>query len=184
MKAFLMEKLTRPARTVDRLLETFLVALMATMVGNVLWQVFTRYVLGSPSSWTEELTRYLLIWLGLLGACTTFRRGQHLAVETLVERLGAEARRAASLASLAAVAAFSIAVLLVGGSNLVLVTLELEQRSAALGIPLGLVYLALPLTGTLLLFYVVVAAAELRSPGPEQGEAEATASRRPCETTE
>ncbi len=160
-----MSVLRRAARAVDRVLETFLVGLMAAMVASVLWQVVSRYVLASPSSWTEELTRYLLIWLGLLGACLTFRRGQHLAMEVVVERLGAGPRRAAAAVSLLAVAAFSIAVLLVGGVNLVRLTLQLEQRSAALGVPLGWVYLALPLSGALLLFYTAVAAAEPRGDG-------------------
>ena len=65
--------------TVDTLLEWALILLMATMVINVLWQVFTRFIIGNPSQYTEELARYLLIWLGLFGASYSSSRGAHLA---------------------------------------------------------------------------------------------------------
>ncbi len=53
---------------VDKVIQNLLVFLMALMVLNVLWQVFTRFIMNDPSSFTDELSRYLLIWLGLLGA--------------------------------------------------------------------------------------------------------------------
>ncbi|MCK4758607.1 MAG: TRAP transporter small permease subunit, partial [Candidatus Aminicenantes bacterium] len=55
-------------KRVDTILEGILITVMAANVLNVLWQVFTRFVLRDPSSFTEELARYLLIWVGLLGA--------------------------------------------------------------------------------------------------------------------
>ena len=53
---------------VDALIGKFLVAILGVMVINVLWQVFTRYFTDNPSSFTDELARYLMIWLGILGA--------------------------------------------------------------------------------------------------------------------
>ncbi len=53
---------------IDKLLATFLVIIMTAMVLNVLWQVASRFILGSPSSFTDELARYLMIWVGILGA--------------------------------------------------------------------------------------------------------------------
>ena len=55
-------------RMIDKGLEGLLVFLMAFLVVDVLWQVVSRYVLVSPSSVTDELAGYLLIWVGLLGA--------------------------------------------------------------------------------------------------------------------
>jgi TRAP-type C4-dicarboxylate transport system permease small subunit len=146
---------------VDLALERTLVALMAIMVVNVLWQVATRYLLHSPSSFTEELARFLLIWLGLLGSCYALRRRMHVAIEALTERLRPGVRRFAGLVSLALVATFALAVMVVGGLLLVRLTLQLEQTSAALGLPLGWVYLALPAAGALVAFYAAVAAAEM-----------------------
>ena len=51
----------------NRVLEVILIMLLGVMVLNVSWQVFSRYVLANPSSFTDELARYLMIWLGVLG---------------------------------------------------------------------------------------------------------------------
>ena len=55
-------------KKVDKILGTTLAIIMGVMVINVLWQVFTRFVIGTPSSFTDELARYLMIWVGVLGA--------------------------------------------------------------------------------------------------------------------
>ena len=157
--------MSRWVDTVDRWLERALVLLMAAMVVNVLWQVATRYLLRSPSSFTEELARYLLIWVGLLGACHALRHRMHVAIEVATERLDPIGRRRTALAALGLVAAFALAVMGIGGALLVRLTLRLEQTSAALGIPLGYVYLALPVAGSLILFYSVAAGYEILGGG-------------------
>ncbi|HCS2988569.1 TPA: TRAP transporter small permease subunit, partial [Shigella flexneri] len=53
---------------VDRVIATFSVAVMLALVVCVVWQVFSRYVLNQPSTLTDELARFLMIWVGLLGA--------------------------------------------------------------------------------------------------------------------
>ena len=68
---------------VDRALELILATVMAAMVLAVLWQVATRYLLRDPSSLTEELARFGLMWLGLLGASYGFGQRAHLAIELL-----------------------------------------------------------------------------------------------------
>ena len=146
---------------VDRTLEVTLAAVMAAMVLTVLWQVATRYLLRDPSSVTEELARFGLVWLGLLGASYGFGQRAHLAIE-LIPRT-----RFLELVVAASVAAFAILVLVVGGLRLVYATLALGQTSAALQIERGYVYLALPLSGALILFYTLEAAlARARDHGP------------------
>ncbi|NIX00358.1 MAG: TRAP transporter small permease subunit, partial [Phycisphaerae bacterium] len=54
---------------------------MGVLVIDVTWQVITRFVLKNPSSWTEELATYLLIWVGLLGAAVALHRGAHLGID-------------------------------------------------------------------------------------------------------
>lgn len=146
---------TGNASALDRALGWVLVAIMAVSVVNVLWQVFTRFVLADPSSYTEELARYLLIWIGLVGAAYAAGRRMHLAIDLLPDRLTGRARAAVGVTIEIAVASFAVAILIVGGMRLVLLTLSLGQRSAALGIPLGYVYLALPISGALIVWYAV-----------------------------
>jgi TRAP-type C4-dicarboxylate transport system permease small subunit len=141
---------------VDKVLFWVLVSLMGLMVINVLWQVASRYLLQSPSSFTDELSRFLLIWVGLLGAGYATGKKLHLAIDLLPSYLeGKESGRKLSVVINILVAAFSILVLIWGGSNLVYITLILEQPSAALGIPLGYVYTVIPLSGILTLYYSI-----------------------------
>jgi TRAP-type C4-dicarboxylate transport system permease small subunit len=136
-------------RRTDKLLEPLLALLLAAMTLNVCWQVFSRYVLGSPSSFTEELSRYLLIWLGMLGGAYASGQRMHLSIELLPARLSAGAGRLASLMLML----FAGAALVAGGGWLALLTFSKGQASAALGLPLGYVYLVLPLSGLLTLWY-------------------------------
>jgi TRAP-type C4-dicarboxylate transport system permease small subunit len=152
-------------RAVDRALEAALILILSAMTLAVLWQVASRYLLGRPSSVTEELARYLLIWLGLLGAAYAFGRRAHVALPGVLRWLERRSAsrvpgRLARWVPILAVALFSFAVPVVGGSRLVALVLDLEQTSAALAAPLGWVYAALPLAGLVILFYCLCEALE------------------------
>ena len=73
-------------KNLNRVLEVFLVILMSILVVDVLWQVFSRYLLSSPSSFTDELAGFLLIWVGVLGAAYVAGRQEHLAIDILIQR--------------------------------------------------------------------------------------------------
>lgn len=160
----------------DGVLRRSLALLMLALVGSVLWQVVTRYVLAAPSSWTEELARFLLIWVSLLGAVHAFRNGMHLGLDVLPGKLRGRAAKVLRILVLAAVTFFSLAVLVLGGGGLVLITWELRQSSAALGLPMAVVYLVVPLAGLLICVYALAAMREglagrrpgAASPGADQ----------------
>ena len=140
--------------------------LLAAMVLNVSWQVFTRFVLSDPSSYTEELARYLLIWIGLIGAAYASGRGLHLAIDLLPSRLAGRSGRGLAITIKLCVTAFAVGVLVVGGLQLVRLTLSLGQTSAALRIPIGWVYMALPLSGVLIAWFAVRDIKALLRPPP------------------
>lgn len=134
-------------------------AVALAMIGAVLlvlWQVLGRYVLDSPSSFTDEAVRYLLVWIGLLGGAQAAGRRLHLAIDLLPERLEPSSRHRLAAFNQTLIGLFALAVLCVGGGSLVSLTFELGQRSAALGVPLGFIYLVLPLSGLLITFYAVL----------------------------
>jgi TRAP-type C4-dicarboxylate transport system permease small subunit len=147
--------LTRLAAAMERALAWLLAGLLAAIVLAVTWQVVSRYVLGDASGWTEELARFLLIWIGLLGGALAYQRRLHLGLDLLPGYL--QKRRPDGVMTALNVAAidvcvlvFAVAILVVGGGALVLLTLELEQYSPALGLPMGVVYLCLPASGILM----------------------------------
>ena len=138
---------------VDKALEWVLILLMGANVLNVLWQVFTRFVLRHPSSFTEELARFLLIWVGLLGASYASGKKMHLAIEVAVDKLKGKSRLWMEVSIQTFVFLFAFLVMVIGGIRLVTITLVLSQISAALRLKLGYVYLAIPLSGLLIMFY-------------------------------
>lgn len=143
-------------RIVDWILGPMLVGLMGVAVINVLWQVFSRYVLGAPSSFTQELARFLLIWVGVLGAGYGVGQHDHLALELLPERLEGRAQAWLRIVIQSCILLFAVGVMVAGGLRLVYIQLTLGQTSASLNVPLGYVYLVLPLTGILMAFYSLV----------------------------
>lgn len=139
--------------SVDQVLKWLVIALMGVMVLNVLWQVFTRFVLRDPSSYTEELARYLLVWVGLLGAAYAASQKMHLAIDILTARLHGRSRHYAEMFIYLCTFLFALTIMVIGGIRLVNLTLTLNQISAALQIKLAYVYLALPLSGLIIMFY-------------------------------
>lgn len=117
---------------------------------DVLWGVFTRYVMGDQARWTEELARFLMVWLAFLGAALAYVRQQHLGVDILVARMDPSARRLALVVEHGVVLLFSVVVLGFGGASLFLERHASGQTMPALGILKAWQYLCLPVSGFLL----------------------------------
>lgn len=141
----------------DKWIAHFLVVLMALMVLNVTWQVVSRYVFQNPSSFTDELSRYMLIWVGMLGAAFVAGKNEHLAIDILLTKLEEKAQNKLMILINSCIFIFALVVMVIGGSNLVYLTFILEQKSAVLQIPLAYIYGIIPFSGLLVIYYQVVA---------------------------
>jgi len=169
MRAFL--RLLKNALT--RSLELFIIATMALLVVDVAWGVFSRYALGAQTKWTEELARFLLVWVALLGGALAFQSKAHLGVDYFVNLLHPDARKLTAVAAHVVVLFFAIAVLLLGGASVVREALALEQTTPALGWKMGYVYLALPISGFFVMIFTVENLMETitgRASAPASGE--------------
>lgn len=140
-------------KQIDKALGAFLAFMMAVMTLDVLWGVITRYFLGGQASWSEELARFLLIWIGLLGAAYAAGKGMHLAIDLLPEHLQGKALRRLEITINLIIIAFALVVMVIGGIRYVFLTFTLGQISPALQIPMGYVYLVIPLSGLLVIYY-------------------------------
>lgn len=140
-------------KQLDDTLAWILVILMGVLVVDVVWQVATRYLLGSASSFTEEIARFLLIWIGLLGSAYAYRKNLHLAFDYLAQKLHRNVLRKLEIVIHLLIALFSILVLVMGGGYLVQLTWELNQVSAAMQIKLAYIYSVLPISGVLIVIY-------------------------------
>lgn len=128
---------------------------MSILVIDVLWQVFSRYVMNAPSSFTDELAGFLLIWVGLLGATYVAGKREHLAIDLLLQRSSKRRKYILEIIISIVIVLFAVTVLIVGGIWLVYTRLYLSVKSAALGLPLGLVYLVLPVSGILIAYFSI-----------------------------
>ena len=138
---------------IDKYLGIFLVTIMSVMVVNVLWQVFTRFVIGTPSSFTDELARYLMIWVGVLGAAYVSGKNMHVAIDVLPKKFNLKTQKFIAHIVDVIVIGFVFLALIIGGIRLVYITYVLEQYSPALQIPLAVVYMVLPISGILIIYY-------------------------------
>lgn len=140
-------------KNIDKALEWMLVFLMSILVLDVLWQVTSRYILNSPSSYTDELAGFLLIWVGLFGAAYVAGKREHLAIDLLLQRSSEKRKLKLEIIISVLVILFALVVMVVGGSWLVFTRFYLSVKSAALGLSLGVVYLVLPISGLLIVYF-------------------------------
>lgn len=140
---------------IDSVLGKTLVLIMSVMVINVLWQVFTRFVTGNPSSFTDELARYLMIWIGVLGAAYVSGRNLHVAIDILPLRQSKKAQKKLKIIVTILIILFVFFAFVIGGSRLVYISYVLGQQSPALQLPLALVYLIIPISGLLIMYYKI-----------------------------
>ncbi|MBT8206170.1 MAG: TRAP transporter small permease [Eudoraea sp.] len=139
----------------DKVLGLALVFIMTIMVINVIWQVFSRYVLGTPSSFTDELARFLMIWVGVLGAAYVAGRNGHVSIDVLARRGSEKNQKRLKQFVRIAIISFCLFAMVVGGLRLVYITYVLNQYSPALGLPLAMVYLVIPISGMLIIYYKI-----------------------------
>ena len=140
---------------VDRFVGKLQVLILGIMVINVLWQVFSRYFTDNPSSFTDELARYLMMWLGILGAAYVGGRNEHVAIDFFAKKTSPKIQKwLKGLISLSIITFASLG-FVIGGGRLVYITMKLQQYSPSLQIPLALVYAVVPISGLLLIFYKI-----------------------------
>ena len=142
-----------------------MVILMVVLVLDVLWQVIARYVnkllvnqfeLQIPTTlyaFTDELAGFLLIWVALSGAAYATGKKQHLAIDLLSTKLNDSGKKILDRVINLCIVGFAISVMIVGGSWLVYTRFYLGQVSAAMEVPIGFVYLIVPVTGLLICYY-------------------------------
>jgi TRAP-type C4-dicarboxylate transport system permease small subunit len=140
---------------IDAVLGKTLVLIMSVMVINVLWQVFTRYVTGNPSSFTDELARFLMIWIGVLGAAYVSGRNLHVAIDILPLRQNKKTQKKLKIIVTTLIILFVFFAFVIGGTRLVYISYVLGQQSPALQLPLAIVYLIIPISGLLIMYYKI-----------------------------
>lgn len=139
------------SRITSRLVANICVVLIFVMLGLLVTQVLMRYFLGAPPSWTEELAIILFAWLVLLYATVGLREGFHVAIDTIPARL--ERLRTWADRWVAALAIVFGWVTLTAG--IAYVGRTVGQKTAALQMPIEVLYLSVPVCGALFILHGV-----------------------------
>jgi TRAP-type C4-dicarboxylate transport system permease small subunit len=156
----------------DAGLEATTAALMAIICVVVFLGVVFRYVLLNPITWAEEVARLCLVWITFLGTYLAYRRRLHISIDLIRTRLGPGARRAVHFVVTVLLAGLMVTLLVQGGQYS---RAFMGSATPLLGIPLGVVYAALPLSAALMLISVLAELLALlrgRAPADERPKAD------------
>jgi TRAP-type C4-dicarboxylate transport system permease small subunit len=149
----LVVALIRAGDLINRVTEYVIAAMMAAMTIIIALQVFYRYVLNDPLSWTEEISRYLMIWICFLGSAMALKYGEHISVTFLQERLPLRIRQVVGYGiGLTVLAFFSLATW-----EGVLMTIQVsEQQAPATWISMAWAYSCIPVGCSFMMFHALV----------------------------
>lgn len=141
-------------KVIDKIIEVLCTLIMGYMVLAVCWQVITRFILKNPSTLTEEILRYLLVWTTMVGGAYAYGRRKHLSINMLTKKLPFRQQKMLDILIQIIVIAFAVVVMTMGGFHLVGTTSN--QISAALHLPMPYVYASIPVGGILIIFYSLI----------------------------
>ncbi len=137
----------------DKVLEKICCVVLSVMVVLIFWQVFTRYVIGHPSVTSEALAKYMFIWLIFLSMAYVFGKREHMAIEFFADKLEKKARLKLDIVNQVLIIIFSLGVLVYGG--IYTTVYQMQKLDATLHIPMGFIYIIVPISGVLVIFYCI-----------------------------
>ncbi|WP_346799393.1 TRAP transporter small permease [Halomonas sp. Bachu 37] len=158
--------LQRTERVLDAILQPIVFLGMAALIGVITLQIVSR-VLFTAVGWTEEVARFLLVWITFLGAALAFQRGRHIAVTFAVDALPGRPRQLARIAATLVVVAFMVALMVVGYRYM---QVQSFQKSASLRLSMTYVYAVIPISAALMAWYAVVDLVEVILTGAPRHE--------------
>lgn len=157
--AFLFWLEKKIVRLEEYLLFTALVGLTSLQITQVLF----RYFLNRPLHWVDELSRFVFIWMIMIGAGLAMAKAAHFSIDFIREGMPKLARTLAHIVAQGSIMLFSLVVIIQG---LRLMRTGARQITAALQVPISVAYAAIPFGCALILYHALMAVpARLKSEG-------------------
>lgn len=150
------------------LLRFVIIVLFTAMVVVGAYQIITRYFFNRPSSVSEELLTYMFGWMSLLAGAYVFGKRDHMRMGFVADKLTGKPKLALELVIELMTLIFAAVVLVYGG--IAIVRLTLSQVTASLGIPMGYVYLIVPIAGVTIILYNLLNMADMLHRGNADAE--------------
>lgn len=142
-------------KKIDNILGKLLILILILIVLNILWQIITRFLLHNPSTFTDEIARYLMIWLCVLGIAFISGRKMHIDIDLLPKKLNGQMQKKIKKIINIFIIIICFYVFIIAGSKLVYSNFVLNHKSSTLQIPLPLIYLIIPISGIIIIYYKV-----------------------------
>lgn len=160
-----MEDRPKVSRILQRVMVPVIFLVSGVMFLVVIAQVIFRYILSQPLPWSEELARYLMIWVACLAASEAYVKGNHVGVSLVIDALKPSLRKIMILAIHLIVA---ILMGIIAYQGFILSSLLHSQLSPAMGLPMTWPYMAVPVGATLILVQALALFFKyMREPPPE-----------------
>ncbi len=138
----------------DKTIEVFACVTMTMMVLVACWQVVSRYVFNAPSTFSEELLRFSLVWLSTAGLAYVAGKTEHISLTLFLDKFPRNLVKYWNMLIQVVFILFAVYIMIIGGwkvsSN------AMMQVSPVLQLSMGKVYYALPLSGVLIIVYSVM----------------------------
>jgi len=148
-----MQGLTAVKKIVDKVMEWLCIAILGIMTVLVVYQVVTRKVFNSPSAYSEALSQYLFVWMIMYGSAYVFGLKEHLDIAILKDKMKGVTLLVVEILTNVCLVLFAVVVLVYGGY--IISAQQMATTDAALQIPMGIIYSAIPISGLFTLFYAV-----------------------------
>ncbi|WP_084645475.1 TRAP transporter small permease [Marinimicrobium agarilyticum] len=149
----------RVRKVLDRTVVAVCSIWLLAMVAMTCWQIVSRYLLGAPSTYSEEFLRFSLVWVSMLTMAYVAGLRKHVRFTLFSDKASEHLQCYWQVFIELAFLAFAVFVLIQGGFNASSITMN--QISPSLRLPMGYVYFALPVAGTILAVYSVLNCIEL-----------------------
>lgn len=134
-------------KILDKILEVACILIFGIMTILVVYQVVTRYVFQSPSSWSESVVTYGFIWLAMLGGAYVFGKRDHMAMTFVLDKFHGRVKTIIEMINELIIVLFGIGVLLIGGYAGAMK--QMTQADSILPITMGVIYIAIPIAEAL-----------------------------------
>lgn len=139
---------------IDLVLSSACAVIFAAMVVIGTYQIVTRFIFRRPSTVSEELLTYSFTWMALLASAYVFGKRDHMRMGFAADKLGKGSQRVLNIISEILIIILAGSVMVYGGVTIM--DLTMTQSTASLGIPMGVVYTIIPLSGVLIVIYAVL----------------------------
>ena len=149
-----METLHKIRKGMNTVVSTICIILFAVMVIVGTYQIITRFVFNSPSTVSEELLTYTFAWMAIFSSAYVFGKRDHMRMTFVADKLPKEQRKILEIIIELLVIAFAVIVLIYGGFTIM--GLTMTQKTASLGVMMGVIYAVVPICGILIAIYGVL----------------------------